>query len=259
MRPGLLAASALSIGLPAAFPAPALAPARATAAKKVARLVRILDGVTFDSQRKDLFVPVSELRKTARIPLREQGGSVFLRRRELPSRTLRRLYDGTRLVSVRGLKEAGLPVWWDNRRQMPVLAYQGRDFPIRKGVQRVVVNRSTQTLRGYQGSRLVIETNVSTGRAGFTTPSGAFTAGPFKAEMHHSALYNDAPMPWCVQVIGNVCIHGSGSVPRYPASHGCIRVPLTGANPAQYIFNWIYRGAPVMIRDAWSTPQRREG
>ena len=34
MRPGLFAASALSIALPAAFPAPALAPAGATAAKR---------------------------------------------------------------------------------------------------------------------------------------------------------------------------------------------------------------------------------
>jgi hypothetical protein len=251
MRLDLLALIAVTFGS-MAVPSPALAPARATTGKKTVRPVRVLDGVSFDAQRKDLFVPISELREIARLPLEERDGAVWLGARRISSRHTRSLFDGTRLVSVRGLKAAGASVWWDKRRGAPVVAYRSADFPIRRGVQRVVVNRAEQRLRGYQGGRLVIETIVSTGRSGFTTPRGQFTAGPFKAEMHHSRLYNDAPMPYCVQVIGNVCIHGSASVPRYPASHGCVRVPLTGSNPARFIYNWIDRGTPVMIRDAWT-------
>ena len=39
--------------------------------------------------------------------------------------------------------------------------------------------------------------------------------------------------------IGGYAIHGYASVPTYPASHGCLRVPIP--NAAQ-IFNWINIG-----------------
>ena len=54
-------------------------------------------------------------------------------------------------------------------------------------------------------------------------------------------------MPWSVQVSGNVFVHGFTSVPDYPASHGCIRVPLTGRNPAKFFYEWINVGTPIAI------------
>jgi lipoprotein-anchoring transpeptidase ErfK/SrfK len=70
--------------------------------------------------------------------------------------------------------------------------------------------------------------------------------------MHRSSLYDDAPMPWSVQVDGNVFIHGFTSVPRRPASHGCIRMPMTGGNPARWFYQWIDRGVPIVIEDSRS-------
>ena len=110
------------------------------------------------------------------------------------------------------------------------------------------VDLAEQRLRAWQGERLVMETHVSSGRNG-RTPSGNFRAGPYKSRMHYSKLYDNAPMPWSVQVNGNVFIHGFSSVPDYPASHGCIRVPLNEGNPARFFYEWIDVGTPVRIRD----------
>jgi len=38
-------------------------------------------------------------------------------------------------------------------------------------------------------------------------------------------------MYYPVYVAGGVAIHGSPSVPRRPASHGCIRIPMYAAKP----------------------------
>ena len=46
-----------------------------------------------------------------------------------------------------------------------------------------------------------------------------------KKKMHHSNLYDDAPMPFMQRLTwGGVAMH-SGRNPGYPASHGCIRLP----------------------------------
>ena len=55
-------------------------------------------------------------------------------------------------------------------------------------------------------------------------------------------------MPWSVQITGHIFVHGFTSVPRSPASHGCIRLPLDEGNPAYFFYQWIDRGTPVRIR-----------
>lgn len=113
------------------------------------------------------------------------------------------------------------------------------------GAKRVEVNLTEQRLRAYEGKRLVLQTNISSGRGG-CTPTGSFKAG-YKNENHYSSLYHNAHMPWSVQVNGNIFIHGFAVVPDHPASHGCIRVPITGKNPAKRLFEWIDPGTPVKI------------
>ena len=111
--------------------------------------------------------------------------------------------------------------------------------------------REEQELRAWQGDRLVLETRVSSGRPGHDTPTGSFTAGPLKRPMLISKKYNDAEMPWSVQVRGDVVIHGYPSVPPRAASHGCVRLPLTGANPAHWFYTWVETGTPIEIADDW--------
>jgi len=121
--------------------------------------------------------------------------------------------------------------------------------------KRVVIDKTTQMLRAYEGGKVVFESRVSTGKMGRRTPSGNFVAGD-KLRMHYSRLYNNAPMPWSVQVNGNYFIHGFTSVPDRPASHGCIRLPLDGDNPAKRFFDWVETGTPIEITGEWAGKPR---
>jgi L,D-transpeptidase catalytic domain len=73
---------------------------------------------------------------------------------------------------------------------------------------------------------------VSTGRAGYATPSGSFK--PFRLEKdHYSREWDDAPMPNSIFFTSKGhAIHGSFETRRLgsPASHGCVR--LAPANAA---------------------------
>lgn len=66
---------------------------------------------------------------------------------------------------------------------------------------------------------------VSTARAGYSTPTGSFSATHLEL-MHYSKKYDNAPMPHAVFFSGGYAIHGTyavGSLGR-PASHGCVRL-----------------------------------
>ncbi len=131
----------------------------------------------------------------------------------------------------------------------PAAASPGLDFlklaGIPGGKKRVEIDLTAQVLRAWEGNRLVMKTRISSGK-NRGTPTGHFSAG-WKNADHYSSLYNNAPMPWSVQVSGNIFIHGFTSVPNYPASRGCIRVPLTGMNPAKRFFQWVDPGTPISI------------
>ena len=116
--------------------------------------------------------------------------------------------------------------------------------------KRVEINKTQQMLRAYEGDRLVFQTNVSTGKWDRSTPNGQFTAGE-KYRMHYSRLFHNAPMPFSVWVTGNIFIHGFTYVPGWPASHGCIRLPLTGDNPARRFYEWVEAGTPIEISGHW--------
>lgn len=112
--------------------------------------------------------------------------------------------------------------------------------------KRVEIDLTKQQLKAYEGNRVVLRTHISSGRTG-NTPTGNFRAGPYKAEEHYSSLYDNAPMPWSVQITGHFFIHGYTDVPKFPASKGCVRVPLTGRNPAKRLYKWIDVGTPIHI------------
>jgi L,D-transpeptidase catalytic domain/Putative peptidoglycan binding domain len=53
---------------------------------------------------------------------------------------------------------------------------------------------------------------------------------------------NSHGMVYSSYFIGGYAIHGYASVPNYPASHGCLRVPIPNAVS---IYNWIDLGDPI--------------
>jgi len=121
--------------------------------------------------------------------------------------------------------------------------------------KRIEIDKTHQVLRAYENNRIVLQSRVSTGK-GRSTPNGHFHVG-VKIRMHYSKLYHHAPMPYSVQVDGNVFIHGFTYVPAWPASHGCIRLPLTGDNPAKRFYDWAEEGTPVEIFGQWERPRQK--
>lgn len=139
------------------------------------------------------------------------------------------------------------------------------------GKRRVVIDLSQQVAQVWAGDRLVGQSPVSTGRAGFETPSGQFTITQKSAD-HHSNLYGSwvdssgkyqgdadfgdkapkgltyapAPMPYFLRITGGGIGMHSGYVTGAPASHGCIRLPY---NMAQNFFEYLPLGTPVEIMD----------
>lgn len=112
--------------------------------------------------------------------------------------------------------------------------------------KRVEIDLTKQRLYAYNGNRIYMKTKISSGRTG-NTPTGRFRAGPYKSAVHYSSLYHNAPMPWSVQVTGHIFIHGFSHVPNYPASKGCIRVPISGMNPARKLYRWLDVGTPIRV------------
>ena len=57
-------------------------------------------------------------------------------------------------------------------------------------------------------------------------PTGVFTILQ-RLGYHRSRKYDNAPMPYMQRLTwGGIALHG-GRVPGYPASHGCVRLPMT--------------------------------
>lgn len=89
----------------------------------------------------------------------------------------------------------------------------------------VVVSLPQQQLHVYRGGVRIGRSTISSGRTGHETTTGVFTILQKKVK-HRSSLYNDAPMPYMQRLTWDGIALHAGRLPGYPASHGCIRLPL---------------------------------
>ncbi|HWU73584.1 MAG TPA: L,D-transpeptidase family protein [Sphingomonas sp.] len=146
------------------------------------------------------------------------------------------LESGTVMDAVRALK-AGQYLW------APQLAPAGPML--------IIINRTTQRLVVYRNGVPIAVSTVSTGRAGRRTPTGVFTILE-KQVTHFSSLYDSAPMPFMERLTWDgVALHG-GTLPGYPASHGCIRLP----HPfAKLLYGETRLGTVVVITDSPELPR----
>ncbi|MBX4956424.1 L,D-transpeptidase family protein [Rhizobium lentis] len=116
----------------------------------------------------------------------------------------------------------------------------------------IFVSKNKQSLAVYDGTEVVATSKVSTGKDGHTTPSGIFSVIE-KQKYHESNIYSNAPMPFMQRLTwSGIALHESNSVPRYPASHGCVRMP--GAF-AKMLYGMTDAGIPVIISDGELAPQ----
>lgn len=103
--------------------------------------------------------------------------------------------------------------------------YLWRKVPESAGPDRVVISLGDQLAFLYRGDNLVAVAAISTGIEGRNTPTGIFTVLD-KKPFYRSKKYDNAPMPWMQRIDQyGIALHG-GYNPGYPASHGCIRLPV---------------------------------
>jgi lipoprotein-anchoring transpeptidase ErfK/SrfK len=141
-----------------------------------------------------------------------------------------------------------------------------------RGSPKIVVRVSEQRAYFYKGKRLVGVSTVSTGKRGFDTPPGRYRViekdrdhissefGDYldsygnivesnidvrKDPLPPGAHFDGARMPYFLRFNGGYGMH-AGYVPRFRASHGCIRLP---ERMARHFFEHAREDTPVIVRE----------
>ena len=114
----------------------------------------------------------------------------------------------------------------------------------------IAVSIEKQKVRIYDANGFFAESPVSTGMPGHSTPMGVFSIIQ-KHKFHHSNIYSGAPMPYMQRITWSGVAMHAGVLPGYPASHGCIRMPMAFA---MKMWNWTKMGARVVVTPGEMTP-----
>ncbi|MFN4012185.1 MAG: L,D-transpeptidase family protein [Pannonibacter sp.] len=123
----------------------------------------------------------------------------------------------------------------------PAAAEAGPDDPLH-----IVISLQAQSMTVYRGLEVVGQSPISSGKTGHSTPTGVYSILE-KRRKHFSNIYDNAPMPYMQRLTwSGIALH-QGKLPGYPASHGCVRMPM---DFAQSLFGMTGRGAHVVITDA---------
>ncbi len=137
----------------------------------------------------------------------------------------------------------------------------------------VVISLPKQRAYLMVGEQTVIDSPISSGKRGHTSPTGHLPVLE-KDPNHHSSLYGDfvdssgrivragvsaridsapsgthfvgATMKWFMRLTGDGVGMHIGILPGYPASHGCIRMPSDGA---KLFYDLVKVGTPVDVGD----------
>ena len=108
---------------------------------------------------------------------------------------------------------------------------------------RIEISLSDQRATLFKDGANVLSTAISSGRPGFSTPSGTFVVTDKKRD-HISSIYK-VKMPFFMRLnCRDFGLH-QGHIPGHPASHGCIRLP---SDAARRLFSEVPIGTLVTIR-----------
>jgi hypothetical protein len=114
----------------------------------------------------------------------------------------------------------------------------------------IAISIDKQSLKIYDDNGFFAETPVSTGMRGHPTPMGVFSIIQ-KQKFHRSNIYSGAPMPFMQRITWSGVAMHAGVLPGFPASHGCIRMPM---NFAVKMFGWTRMGARVVVTPGELSP-----
>jgi lipoprotein-anchoring transpeptidase ErfK/SrfK len=138
------------------------------------------------------------------------------------------------------------------------------------GKRKIVIRLNEQKAYLYRDGKVAAVSRISSGRKGYRTPTGSFRVGQKDID-HRSSIYGayvtdgrivkadvdvrkdrrpkgskfvGASMPYFLRFSGAIGMHG-GDVPNYPASHGCVRLPMRQANR---FYHAVSVGTPVTVK-----------
>jgi len=159
------------------------------------------------------------------------------------------------------------------RKQEPVSINQSLLKEVTPDAVHVVVSLPKQRAYLMTGEQIVIDSPISSGKRGHTSPMGHLHVLE-KDPNHHSSLYGDfvdssgrivragvsaridaapsgthfagAAMKWFMRLTEEGVGMHIGILPGYPASHGCIRMPSDGA---KLFYDHVKVGTPVDVGD----------
>ena len=148
----------------------------------------------------------------------------------------------TTLPATVPVTEATVPA--TTKKPKPPTTTKPKANPNATGAASIEVDISRQTLYFRKGGTLVRTLHVSTGSgkrfcSGGKCQTAHTPRGRFRIQRrisgwrtsHLGRLYQP------LYFTGGYAIHGAGSVPYYPASHGCVRITISSSN-------WLVRAAP---------------
>jgi lipoprotein-anchoring transpeptidase ErfK/SrfK len=114
----------------------------------------------------------------------------------------------------------------------------------------VLVSLPDQVLYVYRNGVRIGRSTVSTGKQGKRTPTGVFTVLQKKVR-HESSIYKGAQMPHMQRLTWTGIALHAGQLPGYPASAGCVRMPV---DFAAKLYSVTSLGTTVIIADNNSRP-----
>ncbi len=123
----------------------------------------------------------------------------------------------------------------------------------RTGPVLVYVDLDRQLATVYRNGVRIGVSTISSGKDGYETPRGVFTILEKDID-HRSRTYDNAPMPYQQRLTWKgVALH-AGNLPGFPASHGCVRLPLEFS---KLLFKTTEMGGTVVIAGSHGEPYKR--
>lgn len=114
----------------------------------------------------------------------------------------------------------------------------------------IIASLPEQRVHVYRNGVRIAVSTCSSGKPGHETPTGVFTVLQ-KDKHHHSSTYNNASMPNMNRLTWDGIALHAGKLPGYPASHGCLRLPLAFS---EKLFAVTHLGTPVIVAGAATDP-----
>lgn len=118
-----------------------------------------------------------------------------------------------------------------------------RPLPARGPARRIDVSLARQVALTISRGRVVRTIHVSTGKPASPTPPGRFSI--FRKELRSWSVPFQVWLPYASYFNRGIAFHEAPDVPAYPASAGCVRIPVSDS---AYVYGFARMGTTVIVR-----------